>query len=63
MKVPYIYINGECLNDTCRIRSINIVCRKIIINYSRYKNDKIIDEIERVVYLDNNDVKIDFKEK
>lgn len=63
MKVPYIYINGKCINDEYKIQEINIKCGRLIIRCNRHSNGKIIEQMERDVSFDQNDIDIKFVEK
>ena len=63
MKVPYVYINGECINDKYKIQEVNMKCGRIIIKGNRFSNGQIIEQMERDIYFDQNDIYIKFVEK
>lgn len=62
MKVPYIYINGKCLNDEYRITNIEFLPRKVVINSNKIKNNKKLGEFKMIYYYDENDIKLEFKD-
>ena len=63
MKVPYIYVNGKCLNDEFdnRITKFEFLPYRLCVQFAVFKNGYFIDIDERY-YTYDYDIKVEFKD-
>lgn len=63
MKVPYIYVNGKCLNDEFenKITKFEFSQGKLCVCFAIIENG-MLRRFDRKYYSYDNDIKLEFKE-
>lgn len=62
MKVPYLYVNGECFTDNGRkITNIDIQPGKICVYYYRWVDNRMFEG--SATYSFDEDIKIEFEDR